>query len=324
MGNSQSHSSEPFTENGVEKYAKFDDDWFAEGASRYAYRGKINSVSMGWFKRSERCVVKLYKEKYSARLKEDAWKADNRASLKAQETSVAFNVHYSGKSSARVEVLTPTISQVKTFAAHKQLVGDPVPKTIRGTHIGRTAKADVMVPEGASVAIERLLPGRYVHFLSNSSYVNPDVDTLVPEAFSHFTYHESEGEILVMDLQGVYNGKSYVFTDPSVHSMEKHGKKFGYYGPADLGVYGVMKFFLDHKCNRLCKGLLTPDTSGIPIEMRGDLIQAIKAIEARSSTTYTYELVVNSGLAAEKLQNLHTEIAQALTKSGSTIPETVC
>ncbi|XP_038062555.1 alpha-protein kinase 1-like [Patiria miniata] len=238
MGNAQSHTSEPFTENGEEKYAKFDDNWFGQGVSRYAYQGRKKPVNSWWFQRGERCAVKLYKEGHIARMREDAWKADHRASSKAQEMAVAFNFKNDLVDIERIEFLIPIISKVKTFASHKQRGGDPFPKTIRGAHDGDAARADVMVPEGATVAIERFLPGRYVHFLSNSAYVNPDEDTLVPEAFSHFTYHESNGEILVTDLQGVQNPKSYMFTDPAVHSMEQHGKTLGWYGPTDLGVYG--------------------------------------------------------------------------------------
>ncbi|XP_038062574.1 alpha-protein kinase 1-like [Patiria miniata] len=273
MGKSQSHTSESFTVNGVDKYATFEDDWFAKGASRYAYQGKIFSVNGWWFERGQRCVVKLYKEEYCAKLNEEAWRADKRASLKAQEMAELFNATYINDSNfARIEVLIPIISQIKTAPNHvgRKPVSGTVPDAAgRESGAGET-RADVMVREGASVAIEYFLRGRYVEFLSNTSLVNTEEKSFVPVAFSHFTFHESKGEILVTDLQGVYNQKSYVFTDPAVHSMDKRGAKFGYYGPTDLGVYGVMKFFYDHKCNSLCKGLLKPDMSNIPDNLKGD------------------------------------------------------
>ncbi|XP_038062556.1 uncharacterized protein LOC119733047 [Patiria miniata] len=315
MGNAQSHTSEPFTLKGEDVYAKFENDWFAKGESRYAYRGRIKHVNRWWFERGEQCVVKLYKEEYCNRLKEDAWKADNRASAKAGEMAMLFNSAFTNKGFAKIEILSPIISKVKTFATYRYIGRDSVPQSVRGPDDDDTKKANQMVPEGAAVAIERFLQGQYVHFLSNSAKVNQNEKTLVPVAFSHFTYAESNGEILVTDLQGVYNGKNYIFTDPAVHSMEKHGQKFGHYGPTDLGMFGVVKFFQNHECNRLCRELLKPDMSKIPDYLKGDLDLAIEAIRARSGSTYTYALL-ESGLSAQRIQELHTSIAHALTQSG--------
>ncbi|XP_038062570.1 alpha-protein kinase vwkA-like [Patiria miniata] len=172
-----------------------------------------------------------------------------------------------------------------------------------------------MTPEGASVTIESLVQGRYVKFLNNFGYVNPSEDTLVPEAFSHFTYHESNGEILVTDLQGVYNQTRYVFTDPAIHSIEIPRYTFGHYGPTDLGVFGVMKFFQNHKCNLLCDGLRIPEVSKVSDYWKEDLHRVTDSVEFKSDSTYTYELQ-NVGLPAQRIQELHNNVAETLALSG--------
>lgn len=75
----------------------------------------------------------------------------------------------------------------------------------------------------------------------------------IPQAFSHFTYEQSNGKNLVCDLQGVWNqDDGFVLTDPVVHDVCPSGKKHKN-GATDTGLRGVEKFFGTHKCNALCK-----------------------------------------------------------------------
>lgn len=76
------------------------------------------------------------------------------------------------------------------------------------------------------------------------------------EAFSHFTFLHSNGQLLACDFQGVKHednaSPSYVITDTIIHSHSKN------YGPFDKGVEGINEFFKLHKCSSLCRGWPVP------------------------------------------------------------------
>jgi len=96
------------------------------------------------------------------------------------------------------------------------------------------------------LSVEKFLEGNYVKLNSNDGYVNYDVPyDLITEAaaFSHFTFEKSNGDQIVVDIQGV--GRKW--TDPQVHSRSK---RFGF---ADLGEEGMRKFFRSHVCGKVCK-----------------------------------------------------------------------
>ncbi|XP_038062573.1 myosin heavy chain kinase D-like [Patiria miniata] len=268
----------------------------------------------------EKCVVKHFKEDYCARLQEDTWYAHKRTSMKAHEMAERFNVKHSDKGIPTIEVLIPIISKVKRIATHSTLrkkMSDRLSETGFGAKGEDAQTADAMVPEGTSVAIEHFIRGRFVQFSNNFGNVNPNENTLVPVAFSHFTYHESNGQILVTDLQGVYNQinnqNSYIFTDPAIHSIDNFRYLLDYYGSTDLGANGVLKFFQNHKCNHLCDGLIKP----VLVKRSGyrQKDQVNDTVKLRGYSTNTCELP-NVGLQAQPIQELHNNVAKTLALSG--------
>ena len=116
------------------------------------------------------------------------------------------------------------------------------------------------VLEGENMLVELPLYGEFEKFNSNTGW-SFGVG-LLPSAFSHWTWVQSNGEHLICDLQGhkglkggpvKLDGKDcpyYAFSDPVVLS-----KVSGTYGPADLGVKGQETWFSKHVCNDLCKSL---------------------------------------------------------------------
>ena len=77
----------------------------------------------------------------------------------------------------------------------------------------------------------------------NASSIRLDVrNTLLAQAFSHFTYEESGCNEIVVDIQGCGTR----WTDPCLHS------KLCEYGRTDCGINGISKFFKTHKCNYWC------------------------------------------------------------------------
>ena len=273
MGNAQS-ISQSFLLDGREYITEFDKDCFVDGATRCDYWGQIKSVSFTHNTRGGKCVVKVYKR--------HDWNADNRASLKAKEMADLFNCKKIAKDYL-IEFILPIFSTVKT-------------------------SANVMVSKGATIAIERYIDGEHCTFMSNSSWTNIEQSTSVPEAFSHFTFHESKGHILVTDLKGVQNKNSFSFTDPAIHSI---GDEFSKHGPTDLGFFGVARFFTTHKCSNICRAFIKPDMEKIPSDFIDDFAKVNAAITPMAYTTYSFQLSF-SRLTHERIQQLHTEISAAI------------
>ena len=97
----------------------------------------------------------------------------------------------------------------------------------------------------------------FTKFTSNNGWIASEDDegwtVLAMEAFSHFTYHRSGGQMIVCDLQGRYRYNQYrkdkcrfELTDPAICSRRRS------YGPTDLGEKGIESFFANHYCNRFC------------------------------------------------------------------------
>ena len=89
---------------------------------------------------------------------------------------------------------------------------------------------------------------------SNRMNQNHPVDYI--HAFTHFTYVFTNKQVMVCDLQGVYNydmkPPTFELTDPAIHYKSKSGKK-NVFGRTDAGEDGMQLFFKTHKCTSVCK-----------------------------------------------------------------------
>ena len=73
----------------------------------------------------------------------------------------------------------------------------------------------------------------------------------VPQCFSHFTWSVTDGDLLVCDLQGVWNADDgYLLTDPAMHRRPGAGRRAR--GGTDKGKEGIDNFFKTHRCSELC------------------------------------------------------------------------
>jgi len=89
---------------------------------------------------------------------------------------------------------------------------------------------------------------KYQKFNSNSGWADTRFHwPRVMQALSHFSYHISDGEYLLCDLQGGVYRDGVVLTDPVVMSVNEN------FGPTDLGRKGMATFFVHHQCNEFCR-----------------------------------------------------------------------
>ena len=62
-----------------------------------------------------------------------------------------------------------------------------------------------------------------------------------------FSYHVTERELLLCDLQGGMYKNQLVLSNPVILSPGRE------YGVTDLGLNGIINFFHQHTCNKYCR-----------------------------------------------------------------------
>lgn len=103
-------------------------------------------------------------------------------------------------------------------------------------------------------AAERYLPGVFLKYNSNNGFVSNNNKSPgmahgeVVQAFAHFTFAASNGQLLVADLQGVEREAEVILTDPQVLSLSG-----AHFGPGDLRARGVHACLMAHRCGPTCK-----------------------------------------------------------------------
>lgn len=209
-------------------------DPFAEGATRWAFKGVVTRHGYKGFERGSSVIVKAIKApEYNSgvRLSQD----DILAQLLTKAMCVRFNeLNFVNK---------------KVYTRPAQLI------TAKKTHYNRRGAA--VIGKGEALLLEQEIHGEYEKFNSNSGWANDEVS--LPQFLSHWSWVESKGQFLICDLQG-HRGRPggpkwddshnyYVFTDPVVMT-----KRPGLMGCGDLGMDGIVQWFDGHTCNDLCRG----------------------------------------------------------------------
>eukprot|EP01102_Stenamoeba_stenopodia_P009176 TRINITY_DN2694_c0_g1_i1.p1 TRINITY_DN2694_c0_g1~~TRINITY_DN2694_c0_g1_i1.p1 ORF type:complete len:584 (-),score=129.93 TRINITY_DN2694_c0_g1_i1:156-1907(-) len=111
-------------------------------------------------------------------------------------------------------------------------------------------------PNQPYCCVEAHIDGEYVKYSNNSGWYDKEHLRNTPHAFSHFTFEESGGKLLIVDIQGVND----LYTDPQIHSSD--GTQFG---TGNLGLRGMALFLFTHHCNFLCKKLKLPEFDNYPL-----------------------------------------------------------
>ena len=115
-------------------------------------------------------------------------------------------------------------------------------------------RGDYIVQSGVRYLLEPIIQP-YYKYTNNAGWISGSNCTSVQvlEAFCHYTYHKSGGNLIVCDLQGLFKVNHYAFfksryilTDPAICSRKRQ------YGPTDMGEKGIESFFSNHICNKFC------------------------------------------------------------------------
>ncbi|XP_052815089.1 myosin heavy chain kinase D-like [Mya arenaria] len=239
MGVEQSHETYPsYTKDltdGCRYWADFDNQYFAKGTYRYAFRGTVHGEGP---RDGSLCVTKVFKRKYAKYF--DRWRPDFNASMKSQHYAEIFTKNVLPAlrhivTTTDIEFIVPLIAKMDSVS-HFKVLG-----------LFAVNEDTTYVSPCEYVAIEPYLHGQFEKFNSNGGF--EDNTAAVLNTFSHWTWHVSGHKFLVCDLQGVHQGRSYVLTDPCIHSVD------GRFGMTDLGVVGMEKVLSNHTCNVLCHKL---------------------------------------------------------------------
>lgn len=186
-----------------------------QGAFRIAYAGTYN----GGNRNQQEAVCKRFRDNYGV-MEKEFFQSDFKIADKAIDFAEAWNDVNDGR--------------------HKILI----------------TRGDVMTIGGRKYMVEPLI--RYFEkYTSNNGWIaSEDVigwEVQAMEAFTHFTYHRSGGQMIVCDLQGRYrfnryarNKSRFELTDVAISSRRRN------YGPTDLGEKGIETFFANHTCNQFC------------------------------------------------------------------------
>ena len=121
---------------------------------------------------------------------------------------------------------------------------------------------EITSPSHEFYYVENYIPGKYVKYNNNVGWIKTSIadQTLVAQAFSHFSYQFTQGYLMIVDLQGVGG----FLTDPQIHCLDQD--KFGI---GNFGYIGFVIFFLTHRCNKYCKelGLIHPNKNDYKIDI---------------------------------------------------------
>ena len=128
--------------------------------------------------------------------------------------------------------------------------------------------------------VERFVPNATKNckkYINNTGVLYKDEDLKqqdLAEAFSHFTFEETNHRLMVLDIQG---WPPYLI-DPSVTSAEvKNEQDIWMYSIDNAGIVGIETFLGNHLCNNFCKILNLPSQLGYP---------SIEVVDSKCRSTY--------------------------------------
>lgn len=209
---------------GFKYWTSFDPYPFKVGSKKLVYMGILNGEGP---LKGQKCVVKTVK---NGSICKKEWELQSRRARVAREMANSYN-KVASNTTRKITFNCPVVAEIDTLSdclCINDILGKPKKKW----------------NDAEFVSIELYLRGKFEDF--EYGWV-PRADLIVPEAFSHFTWCRSEGNLLVSNLQGVKTSCAFRFTGPVIHSADKK------FGTSDLGFEGIKGFFKLHTCNEVCR-----------------------------------------------------------------------
>ena len=199
---------------------------FARGSLRYAFYGQFSSAERSPF------VEVVYKELASV---------DTRRS-----TLAVYREHLEIQAIAQFLAEQFNLEQQRLFRQTVPIVYADADLVQRKDNPSRIYQ------------VERRMHEEWRKWNNNSGGVSLTAYSTILQAFSHWTYEKTAGRLMVVDLQGVKSGDTYLLTDPALHCDDLLRFRAT---RTNLGVKGMQEFFRTHLCSEICSTLKLTSTS---------------------------------------------------------------
>eukprot|EP01083_Nonionella_stella_P108291 314797_1 len=286
--------------SGNEYSVKFNSESFASGKHRHCYIGTLFNDKAS--KHHRKIVFKVWKTQMV-----DDFQADYQCirdlerSIVCHQHATAFNKAMSQDSSFTLPFSFPAPLRINikrtqdptcTFGADKwaSTVFDSIPVQL-ANHKYLTVQ----------LHLKSNTQYKYQKLSSNNGWIASDYpQNHVVSAFSHFSWAHSKGKKLITGLQGVQRGNKLLISDAVIHS-----DKVGQNGHHDLGLVGMVNFFMNHECNEYCKHLATLNTT-----LLMDYLSKPSILNVDKSTSYLFELEQQT--LAKDEENMQTAYAESI------------
>ncbi|KJZ75192.1 hypothetical protein HIM_05386 [Hirsutella minnesotensis 3608] len=195
---------------------------FAQGTFRWVAKGNYTSGP----RQGEVCVVKWFK------------------------TGAVFSDEYF---LLDIKAVDKTMDIVKSFN-ELRIANLPIKVNIPDVWVYGSGPPGAII-DGRKVLVEPFIEN-YQKFNSNTGWNDSSGDWgKIMQALSHFSYHSTNGNYVLCDLQGGIHSHEVVLSDPVILSRNRE------YGVTDLGAEGIANFFSQHVCNRFCRPEWTKPTT---------------------------------------------------------------
>lgn len=201
-------------ENNSNKASIYTEKLYASGAFKNVFRGRYTHGTRA----GQECVCKIFKT--GSVFEESYFQVDLAVAKKALEIVNSFNDAKIVSSQTRIWLNKP---EVWMFESRNS----------------RNGEKNIIEP----------MIRNFEKFNSNTGWTPNEKSSWIDvmQALSHYSYHSSNGSLLICDLQGGIYRDGFILTDPVIMSATRE------YGPTDLGLEGFSTFFALHKCNKFCQ-----------------------------------------------------------------------
>lgn len=260
---------------------RFDSESFAEGKHRQCFIGTLDNENAP--KHGKKVVLKVFKpamvEQYDA---DYECVKDLEKSIICHDIGLKFNRAMKNKPVDAMTISFPAplrlnIKRSEEFEANQ---ADERQKL----ELAAFNNIPIQLKQHKYLTLELLLSGNEQHkhhkLSSNNGWMDTSSDYAFLSAFSHFSWAASKGKFLINGLQGIQLGHVLFLNSSVVHS-----DAIGAMGQTDLGIIGMINFFLNHECNECCKHLPTMNTTLLLQHLSTDSI-----LEPQPVNTYLFEL----------------------------------